>query len=167
MQPRTQPPDWDEIAGNFDLEGGELVDLHAPASPETWGRLFALLRSQGYPVKFSLGPGGAPLPATYEPILDAKAAGFAPYMEIQIGAMTIHVYNFYDDEMELSIKPREVRGPEDYKALCAFIRRLGDQLQEPAILVQELDPENQFLIYRPADRSWTYLEKRLSGTPTS
>jgi len=162
MQLRNEPPKWEDVAGNFDLEGGELVDLFVRSAPaNAWDVVIQIVRENRYPARFAIHGAECPLPASYSAIPEELRRDLAPSMRFKIGSATIKVFFFGKTEIEISVCAWEVRDAATFADLCEFVRRLGDRLDQPVVWVEELDPENEFLTYRPTEPHWEYRENRL------
>jgi hypothetical protein len=161
MQLSDQPPSWSQIVGNFAAEGGDLVDLYVrhPAS-RGWDAVLKVICEQHYPNKLWIDSDRVQLPESFAPIRHARLSGSSCYMEFCVGNVRLVGHFFGHDEVELSIKPHQVRGPAEFDPLCEFIKRLGDEVDQPVVLVEEFEPEKPFLTYDPIDRKWQFLESR-------
>lgn len=164
MQLSNEPPKWEDVAGNFYLEfSGELADLYVRSPPlNGWDALLQLVREKSYPTLFIVDGIGGPVPEHYLEIPEVARHNFNVFLEFKVGAATVDVHFFLPDEIEISVHAWEVREAATYEGLCEFIRCLGDRLDRPVIWVEELDPENEFLTYRPTEPHWEYRENRRS-----
>lgn len=163
MQRRAQPPAWNEIAGNFAWDGGMLVDLYVRRpTPGAWGGLIRTIRTWDYPARYWANGESEPLPFGYEPIAAAHRAEANPRLEMRVGTVALIGLFFDDEEVELSLNRSEVHGEIEFARLCEFMTRFGDEIGRPVVLTPENAPTNPFLIYNPADRSWSFVEWRAS-----
>jgi hypothetical protein len=143
---------WGDARDCF-IWDGAWIDLYAfEIGPEHWKRMFKALEAAGYGLKWSddVPEDLSELAGRSDPVYHLAY--------IKVGsAITLSVFHFDPETIEITIDPREITGPEDFAILCGAVETIASAIGTAVVMCPENFPQGAFLSYAPTDDRWTFL----------
>jgi hypothetical protein len=144
-------PTWPEMNEAFAWHGSWNDIYVLDTDARDWDRLLGAIKSSNYSPTYSVEGELAVLPESF----DGAATGGAHLVLTLTNGFTIDCHFFTDDEIEFSLDPREVRGPDEFEALLSFIAHVGRTVGKKVRLTPENCSHLPFVEFDPALDSWS------------
>jgi hypothetical protein len=145
---------WDTCKKDFVRDGSlrDIYVLHATAADcQTAFNFLRKLQSAVYTVDGI----ETTSPETIDQVFKARATA-SPMLCIRVGHAAINFHFFATNEIEGDLDPREVSSQSDLDSILAFLRVLGDAVQQQVVLTPENCREQPIITYDPSDASFAY-----------
>jgi hypothetical protein len=144
-------PTWPDMKEAFAWHGAWNDIYVLDTDAHDWDRLLGAITSSDYSPTYSVEGEPAVLPGSF----DEAAIGSAHLVLTLTNGVTIDCYFFTDDEIEFSLDPREVRGPQEFEVLLSFIAHVGRTVGKKVRLTPENSSHLPFVEFDPALDSWS------------
>ena len=129
--------DWSAVAHEFDWDGS-LRDLYVHnTSTIDWQVVLDAIRTRYPPLTFLAHGLPSELPEIAAEVFPLSAQGTPPVLGFSVGGVHVACHFFTPDEIEFDIDPREVTGPDQLRAILAFLETLSKLTGKPAVLTPE------------------------------
>lgn len=140
--------EWEEVRGAFHPDGS-LRDIYVPeADAARWDRFLAALPGWDYALAYLEEGIEAPYPSSFRSLYSRRDEA-GPLLAIDLGGVLLLCHFFREDEVELDLDPREVRGEREFRLVMGFMARLGALLGRRVILTEESTPSSVIFSYDP------------------
>lgn len=144
----------------FDWDGSWRDICALDTDSRDWDQLLRAIKSSDYSPTYSVEGEPAVLPKSF----DEAATGGAHLVLTLTDGFTIDCHFFTDDEIEFSLDPREVRGPQEFEALLSFIAHVGRTVGKKVRLTPENGSHLPLVEFDPAHDSWSKVMLRPEDT---
>jgi hypothetical protein len=141
------------------LVDGSLRDAYVfSTAPADWDAL--LLQAQAYPHEYTHDGVSRQLPAATTLFQDREHSHL---LSVLAGSVRINCHFFTEEEIELDIDPKEIKGPTEHLAVLQFFEQLAQAIGKDTVVTLENSPEIALLHYHQASHTWRVHESRISG----
>jgi hypothetical protein len=147
---------WDLISPHFQWDG-TLRDIYIfGTSVAEWSQVWEILKAEPGHLVFLIDGEQATPPTTVEQIF-ALRTGHSVVASYELGKQKLNCHFFTEEEVEISLDPRDVEGIKEVEDLVRFMAALGRATAKEILLTEENQPQAILARFTPAvgDVAWT------------
>ncbi len=148
--------DWKKCRPDFEPDGSLRDMLVLDTTTREWDVALAVVRELATSLAFSIDGGTSPLPASASETF-ALARDRSALLTFTYAGISFSCHFFGEDEIELSLAPKSISGPDRLNDLAKFMSILGARIGRDVLLVPEGLPTNPILRYSLSSSSVDWL----------
>ncbi|ATE54783.1 hypothetical protein [Actinosynnema pretiosum] len=138
---------WDDVAELFEPDGMLLDAYVFDTTMADWQAFVDLVRSRGWWFAYGESGGWKRMPDRVETVHERRFdLGSSLYIR-PVPEVTVRVYFFEVEEIELVLAPQEVQGQARLDVVCGFLRAVSRRLGKPMVLTPENGREHPLIGY--------------------
>jgi hypothetical protein len=143
-------PSWEEIEEELLYRDGSVRDVYVlEGGPDDWKRLLEALPDSSWSYTFTWEGQPQPLPRTFS---EARSREGTALLSIDKNGLWLNCHFFNETEIEFDFRPEEIKSPQVFERLHAFLSWLADLLQKDVIITPENTSDDIILTVTPVSR---------------
>jgi hypothetical protein len=147
----ANPPTTSDVPNIWVFDGSWRDIYVLNTDVESWKQFLIFVAT--LPHTFEIDRNGAAMPDLTE-LLGSQDHAYL--LSIKVGDVALNCHFFDEEQIELDVDPREVRGPAEHDGVFAFMAVMAEVVKKSVILTPENEIENPLVSYEPSVGKWRW-----------